>query len=186
MEMFPLKLSHLPQEEKVKLLDCIKENLDVFALDSSELGTTNVVTHTIDTGENKPIRQGPRRTPFALRKKVDQMVKEMLAQGVIKESKSPWASPIVLVKKDGDIRFCVDYRQLNHVTKSDVFPLPRIDDTLSLLSGAKYFSTLDLASGYWQVAMEPESQEKTAFVTWSGLYEFRKMPFGLVNAPATL
>ena len=98
------------------------------------------------------------------------MVEDMLTQGVVEESQSPWASPIVLVKKkDGDLRFCVDYRQLNRVTKQDVYPLPRIDDTLDLLSGSKFFTTLDLASGYWQVAMDPES-EKTAFVTWSGLY----------------
>jgi len=114
------------------------------------------------------------------------MVEDMLRQGVIQPSQSPRASQIVLVqKKDGGVRFCVDYRKLNCVTKQDEFPLPRIDDTLDLLAGTAYFSTLDLASGYWQVQMDPASQEKTAFTTYSGLYEFRKMPFGLVNAPAT-
>ena len=114
------------------------------------------------------------------------MVQEMLTQEVIQPSQSPWASPIVLVKKkDGGIHFCVDYRQLNQVTKLDVFPLPRIDDTLDLLSGAKYFTTLDLASGYCQVCVDQESQEKTAFITYSGLYEFKKMSFGLVNTSAT-
>ena len=114
------------------------------------------------------------------------MIEEMLSQGIVQPSQSPWASPIVLVKKkDVGLRFCVDYRQLNRVTKPDVFPLPRIDDTVDMLSGAKYFTTLDLASGYWQVCMDHASQEKTAFITHSGLYEFKKMPFGLVNAPAT-
>ena len=124
--------------------------------------------------------------PFALRRKVDELVQEMLDQEVIEPSGSPWASPIVLVqKKDGGVRFCVDYRRLNQVMKLDEFPLPRIDDTLDLLTGSCYFSALDLALGYWQVAMDPNSKEKTAFTTFSGLYQFRKMPFGLVNAPDT-
>ena len=127
-----------------------------------------------------------RRMPFALRPQVDKLVQEMLAQGVIQPSSSPWASPVVLVrKKDGSMRFCVDYRRLNSITKLDGFLLPRIDDTLDVLAMCKYFTTLDMASGYWQVAMEPAAREKTAFTTYSGLYEFCRMPFGLFNAPAT-
>ena len=95
---------------------------------------------------------------------------------MVEPSSSPWASPIVLVQK-----FCVDYRRLNSLTKLDVFPLPRIDDTLDLLAGKQYFTTLDLAAGYWQ---DPSWKGKTAFVTSSGLYQFLKMPFGLVNAPS--
>ena len=179
-------LEHLTETEQQSLKQLLADYADVFALNPSELGTTSLVTHTIDTGDHSPVRQPVRRMPFALRKQVDQMVQEMIQDGVIQPSRSPWASPVVLVKKkDGKMRFCVDYRHLNRLTKLDVFPLPRIDDTLAMLSGAKYFTTLDLASGYWQVAMDPESQEKTAFNTYSGLYEFRKMPFGLVNAPAT-
>ena len=181
-----LNVDGLPPGATQELETLLASYADVFALDSSELGTTDMVTHSIETEDHRPIRQPVRRTPFALRKKVDTLIQEMLEQQVIEPSESPWASPIVLVqKKDGGVRFCVDYRKLNRITKLDEFPLPRIDDTLDLLSGARYFTTLDLASGYWQVAMEPSSKEKTAFTTYSGLYQFKKMPFGLVNAPAT-
>ena len=109
----------------------------------------------------------------------------MQETGVIKPSNSRWASPVVLVrKKDGTHRFCVNYQELNSVTKADTFPLPRIDDLLDQLGKSAYFSTLDLATGYWQIWLHPNSQEKTAFVTPQGLYEFQVMPFGLTNAPA--
>ena len=110
----------------------------------------------------------------------------MLTGGQIEASDSPWSSPVVLVtKKDGGTRFCVDYRQLNDATTKDAYPLPRIDDTLDMLAGKQWFSTLDLASGYWQVSLSQEARVKTAFATHSGLFQFRVMPFGLCNAPAT-
>jgi hypothetical protein len=110
----------------------------------------------------------------------------MLQEGVVTPSRSPWSSPIVLVnKRNGEVRFCVDYRRLNTITKKDVYPLPRIDDSLNALGCAKYFSTFDLASGYWQIPMTEADKEKTAFTSHYGLFQFEVMPFGLCNAPAT-
>ncbi|GBN50517.1 Retrovirus-related Pol polyprotein from transposon 297 [Araneus ventricosus] len=110
----------------------------------------------------------------------------MVDNGIIEESSGPWASPIVLVKKkDGSTRFCVDYRKLNEITIKDSYTLPRIDGTLDCLNGSQWFSTLDLKSGYWQVEIQPEDKEKTAFTTGQGLWQFKVMPFGLCNAPAT-
>ena len=110
----------------------------------------------------------------------------MQKQNVIEPSSSPWSSPIVLVsKKDGSTRFCVDYRKVNEVTHKDSYPLPRIDDTIEALAGSRWFSTLDLKSGYWQVQLAVDAKEKTAFSSGSGLWQFRVMPFGLCNAPAT-
>ena len=110
----------------------------------------------------------------------------MLDREVIKQAYGPWSSPIVLVKKkDSSTGFCVDYRKINTQTKKDAHPLPRSDDTLDTLGQAKWFSTLDLASGYWQVEVVPEDHKKTAFATPDGLFQFKVMPFGLSNAPAT-
>ena len=168
-----------------QLKNTVLDYADVFALDHTELGSTDLVYHTSDTRDSHPIRQQA-RIPLALREKIDGMVSDMQQQGVIRPSHSPWASPTVLAaKKNVTTRFCVDYRRLNAVTKMDVFPLPRVDDSLDLLAKSKYFSTLDLSSGYWQVKVAPDSIEKTAFATHSGLFEFVVMPFGLCNAPAT-
>ena len=122
-----------------------------------------------------------------MRKHELEQLKEMLDQEIIRPSCSLWASPVVMVKKkDGTLRFCIDFRKLNDVTVKDTHPLSRIDDTLEALKGAKIFSTVDLKLGYWQVPIKEEHKSKTAFRTSSGqLYEFNRLPFGLCNAPAT-
>lgn len=185
-EYLELPQEKLTEEQYQQLRDLLEEYSDVFALSDSELGCTDLVKHCIDVGDNRPIKQQPYRTPAIHRDKISQMVSEMKEQGIVKPSISPWASPVVLVpKKDGKLRFCVDYRRLNAITKKDVYPLPRIDDILDKLGKAKYFSTLDLCSGYWQVELDENSRQKTAFTTHNGLFEFVRMPFGLCNAPAT-
>lgn len=176
----------LDEEKKKQVKNLLLEFRECFHPMGNELGSTNVVQHTIDVGEALPIHLPPHRMSVRERVVVRELVGEMLEKGIIEPSFSPWSSPVVLVrKKTGEVRFCVDYRRLNEVTKKDVYPLPRIDDILDRLGGSKYFSQLDLASGYWQVRMEPAHKEKTAFVTADGLYEFNRMPFGLCNAPAT-
>ena len=186
MEAMTIYSSNLSADQTALLNKLVEEYSDVFALDATELGSTNLVAHSIDTGDHPPIRQPVRCVPFALNAKMEELVQKMMDQGVIQHSNSPWASPVVLVeKKDGSYRFCVDYRRLNSVTKMDVFPLPRVDDTLDMLAQTQFFSTLDLAAGYWQVRMDQDSQEKTAFNIHSGHYEFHVMPFGLCNGPAT-
>lgn len=113
-------------------------------------------------------------------------VEKMLRARAIEEGNGGWGFPVVLVHtKDGEVRFCVDYRALNKITKKDVYPLPRIDETLEALGGALLFTTLDLRAEYWQILVAPEDRDKTAFTTKKGLYRFVRMPFGLTNAPST-
>ena len=178
-----VELNRIEQEQLYHLLMAYH---DIFSISQEELGHTGRVQHEIHTGNSSPIRQHARRIPSGQREEARKLVQEMLKRDIIQPSSSPWSSPIVLVrKKDGSLRFCVDYRKVNAVTKKDAYPLPRVDETLDTLSGSQWFSTLDLLSGYWQVEMSPTDREKTAFSTPEGLYEFKVMPFGLCNAPST-
>ena len=180
-----LDSTDLTSTEKAQLKDLLNKYADLFAPKTRPIGRTPTVKHSTPT-EGPPIRQPLRRIPETLKSVVDEEVTKMLDQGVEKPSNSPWSSPIVMVKKkDGSWRFCVDYCKLNSVTHQDAYPLPRIDSTLDSLAGAAYFTTLDLASCYWQVEVEEQDKEKTAFSTPKGHFEFNVMPFGLTNAPST-
>lgn len=173
---------HQRQELK-KLLD---DNVDLYAANDEDCTRTRLVQHSIDTRSSPPIRLRPHRLPLAKRQVAEEKIREMAAAGVIEPSDSPWAAPAVLVKKKDDSwRFCVDYRRLNAVTTKDSYPLPRIDDALDYITGSGWFSSLDMRSGYWQVEVAPEARPKTAFTIGQGLWQFRVMPFGLCNAPAT-
>lgn len=179
--------SSLDEDGRKKLVGFLNKNADVFAKSSEDLGRTNLVKHKIDTGDHAPVKQPPRRVPMHKKHIVQEELDKMLAKGVVEECDGPWSSPIVLVtKKDNTSRFCIDYRRLNSLTKKDAYPLPRIEENLDALEGATRFSTLDLISGFWQVEVEPEDRDKTAFtIGGGGLYRFVTMPFGLCNAPAT-
>ena len=185
-ELFDRSAENLNLEQSCKLSKLLYDNADLFAKSSADLGKTSVVEHTINTGDARPIKQAARRPPKSLAGKENEIIQDQIKAGVIRESSSPWASPMVYVmKKDGSIRPCVDYRKLNDCTLKDAYPLPRMDDCLDSFGNAKYFSTLDLQSGYWQVSVSEKDKSKTAFVTRSGLYEYNQMPFGLCNAPST-
>ena len=178
---------NLDELQRGQMAERLLEFVDLFPVPGSTLtAPSDAVEHNIDTGDSRPIRCAPRRMSPQKIKQEETCVEEMLTGGQIEPSDSPWSAPVVLVtKKDGGTRFCVDYRRLNLATIKDAYPLPRIDDTLDMLAGTQWFSTLDLASGYWQVSLSPEARCKTAFATHSGLFQFKVMPFGLCNAPAT-
>ena len=185
-DLFERCTSDLSSSDKRKARDLLIRYAHLFSKTDEDVGSTKLVKHKIDTGDKAPIKQQPRRLPIHMQQEVETHVSDMLRGGVIEPSTSPWASAIVLVKKkDGSTRFCVDYRRLNNFTIKDAYPLPRIDESLDQLSGAQWFSTLDMNSGYWQIELDPADKHKTAFVTRQGLYEFNVMPFGLCNAPAT-
>ncbi|KAK6177716.1 hypothetical protein SNE40_015762 [Patella caerulea] len=186
-EVLDRSIPNLNDSEKEKLRNLLIKHSDLFSKDSLDIGGTNLVEHRINTGNAMPIKQPPRRIPLAKLQEAREEIEKMAKQGIISPSISPWSSPVVLVKKkDNSTRFCVDYRKLNDVTIKDSHPLPRIDDTLDALSGAKLFSTLDLKSGYHQVKLAESDKEKSAFSVYgSGLWEFNVMSFGLCNAPGS-
>ena len=174
-----------PQQVK-QLHALLYKYQDRFAPNPKSPGTTDRVAHDIETGEAKPIKCAPARASPAQQEIIQKAIDEMLDAKVVQPSRSPWASRVVLVtKKDGTPRFCVDYRQLNLVTVKDSYPLPHQQDVMDNMNTAKYFSTMDLASGFWQIKLTEDARAKSAFASRYGLYEFLVMPFGLTNAPAT-
>jgi hypothetical protein len=173
-----------PPEYQERVTKLIYNNSDVFAATDAELDHTDTVKMRIDTGDHPPIKLKPYRTPLNKRETVDKAVDDMLEAGIISRSRSPWSFPVVIVdKKDGSKRFCVDFRQLNAITKAISFPLPVIDDILALLGKSNWFTSLDLRGAYWQILMDDADKEKTAFACFKGLFEFNVLPFGLSGAP---
>ena len=161
---------------------------ETFALNDLELGENDAVQHSINTNGAPPVKTSPRRIPYTLRKELEKELDNLLEAGCIEPSKSPYSSALVLVrKKGGGLRVCVDYRALNKDTIPDRFPIPRVDELVDMVGRceATVFSALDLMKGYHQVRMADSDKEKTAFICPNGLFQYRRMPFGLTNAPAT-
>ncbi|XP_062374552.1 uncharacterized protein LOC134062534 isoform X1 [Sardina pilchardus] len=185
-ELYDQSAAELDRDGQLQLAQLLCTYGSVFSTGPGDLGRTSLVQHDIMTRAGAAVKQPPRRMAQGKQRDADQQVEQSLEVGLARRSHSSWASPIVMVrKKDGTYRLCVDYRALNDSTIKDAYPLPRIQDTLDTLSTAKWFSTLDLASGYWQVELTPRARHAAAFCTRKGLFEWNVMPFGLCNAPAT-
>ena len=179
----------LSTEEKGLLKDLLTKHSDIFSTSDNDIGHCDMIKHRIDLMEGKetPFKEKHRRIPPMMIDEVRNHLEQLLSAGIIKKSKSPWASNVVLVrKKNGSLRMCVDYRNLNSRTVKDSYALPRIEEIFDVLKGSKYFSTIDMKSGYHQVEIEESHKERTAFTVGPlGFYEYNRMPFGLSNSPAT-
>ena len=177
------KLSHLPLVQRKELAEVITQYREVFPDVPSK---TNLIEHDVDVGDSAPIKQHPYRVSPMKKELLDKEVQYMLKNDIIEESQSNWSSPCILVPKhDGGFRFCTDFKKVNDKTKSDSFPIPRITDCIDQIGSAKFVSTFDMLKGYWQVPLTQRASEISAFVTPSGLYQYKVMPFGMKNAPAT-
>ena len=177
------KLSHLPLVQRKELAEVITQYREVFPDVPSK---TNLIEHDVDVGDSAPIKQHPYRVSPMKKELLDKEVQYMLENDIIEESQSNRSSPCILVlKHDGGFRFCTDFRKVNDKTKSDSFPIPRIADCIDQIGNAKFVSTFDMLKGYWQVPLTQRAREISAFVTPSGLYQYKVMPFGMKNAPAT-
>jgi transposase InsO family protein len=175
----------LLEEDASVLLDMLNENKGLIAKNLRQIGLTNKIEMKIDLKDETPVYYRPYRMAITEKQQVKKIVEELKDADIIEDSNSPFASPVLLVKKKtGDLRMCIDYRALNKQTVKDHYPIPLIDDQLDRMCKMKYFTSLDLSSGYYQVPMNKDSREKTAFITADGHYQFKRMPFGLCNAPS--
>jgi hypothetical protein len=164
----------LTAEQRQHAIDFIISHSDQFSKSEYDLGRTRLVQHHIDTGDNHPFKEMLRRHPMAYLPVIDEHVQNMLDADVIEPAVSPWASNVTMVtKKDGSLRFCVDYRRLNAMTRKDSYPLPRVEDCLYSLGKAQFVSTLDLKAGYWQAEISEQDRDKTCFVTRKGTWRFK-------------
>ena len=175
----------VPENIKSALYNLLHQYSDILSTHQYDLGFTDIVQQRINTGNSKPVRDRLRRYPPPHIKFIDEEVQHMLDANIIEPANSEWASNVVLAKKkDGSLRFAIDYRNVNHLTKFDTYPLPRIDDCIDALNGSSWFSTIDLRCGFWQVAQHPDDADKTTFITRKGAFKIRVLSFGLQGSPS--
>ena len=177
----------ISDQQRQLCMSLLEKYRDVFSTSDTDIGHTTLVRHKIELDDDRPFKQRTRHIPPGMYAEVRQHIKQLLDGGIIQKSKSPWASNVVLCrKKSGELRMCVDFRQLNLRTKKDSYALPRTEEILEALAGNRYFTILDMKSGYHHIELHEPHKERTAFTVGPlGFYEFHRMPFGLVNAPAT-
>ena len=186
LPLFKKSVEDMPDNQKRAVAGLLVKYQSTFSQSEFDIGLTNLTEHPIKTGDAPPVKQRPRRIPLAHAEEERKAIEELLQKGVIRKSTSPWASPIVLVrKKSGEIRPCVDYRKVNELVKPDGYPLPRIQDCLDAVADSSLFSSFDLTSGYFQIPLREEDIPKSAFVCKYGQFEMTRMPFGLNNAAST-
>jgi hypothetical protein len=186
LHVFKEQFDAMPPHHAEIMITILTEYSDIFSSSKMDVGCAVGVEHHIVTGDSPPVAVNYRRTPIALEGKVDELIDKLVKANIIRPSQSPWNAAVVVVKKkNGDIRMCIDYRRLNAITLRPIFPIPDTVQLFDTLEGAKYFSSLDLSQGYYQVPMAHKDVEKTAFTTRQGQFEFLRMPFGLCSAPST-
>ena len=181
------KLKQWPPDLALKFKRMLMEHHNIFSLEQNEIGCTDTAEHVIELLDTELFKERFQQIAPPLVEEVREHIQEMLDGGAIRPSQSPWCNAVVLVrKKDGGLRFCIDFCRLNIRTKKDAYPLPRMQETMESMVGARFFPTMDLKSGFWQVKMAKDSRQYTAFTVGSmAVYEFLRMSYGLCNAPAT-
>ena len=184
-EMSRVDLSYLSPEQQEQVYGLFRQHETVASKGDTDIGLAGVTKHRIELYDDTPIRQHPRRFPQPVVEEIEKQCEELMSMDVIEHSKSPWSSPMVPIrKKDGSLRLCIDYRRLNQVTKPDRHPMPDLPGMVYSMHGSRFFSTLDLVKGYYQVGLEEGSREVTAFSTTRNHYHFKRLAFGLKNAPS--
>ena len=183
---FDLSESALTNDQKGLMLELLKQNRKAFAADLTELGQTSMCSYRIETDTEIPIRLRPYRQSLETKTEMEKQIQELLDNDIIEESDSPWQFPVVMCKKKNNtLRMAIDYRRLNAITKPFIFPLPRMEDIFDMLGAAKpvFFSSMDMNSGFWQCNLDPHTAHKSAFVTPTNVYQWKRLPFGLVSSP---